>query len=51
MRTICGMLQAHKENAPECLSVTHYIELKEQGLVLMRGQYDKDVLVSMMGKL
>lgn len=36
--------QAHKENAPECLSVTHYIELKEKGLVLMRGQYDKDVL-------
>ncbi|GFG28237.1 hypothetical protein Cfor_06741 [Coptotermes formosanus] len=36
--------QAHKENAPECLTMTHYIDLKEKGLVLMRGEYDKDVL-------
>jgi hypothetical protein len=41
------MLQAHKENAPECLTVTHYIDLKEKGLVLMHGEYNKDVLVSM----
>lgn len=36
--------QAHKENAPECLTMTHYIDLKEKGLVLMRGEYNKDVL-------
>jgi ATP synthase F1 complex assembly factor 1 len=50
MCAIGGMLQAHKENAPECLTMTHYIDLKEKGLVLMRGEYDKDVLVSMAGK-
>ena len=50
MHTICGMLQAHKENSPECLTVTHYIDLKEKGLVLMRGEYDRDVLVSMTGE-
>ena len=42
-------MQAHKENAPECLTMTHYIDLKEKGLVLMRGEYDKDMLVSMVG--
>jgi len=37
--------QAHKENAPECLSMVHYTELAdEKGLVLMVGEYDKDVL-------
>jgi ATP synthase F1 complex assembly factor 1 len=41
------VLQAHKENAPECLTVTHYTDLKEKGLVLLRGEYNKDVLVSM----
>jgi ATP synthase F1 complex assembly factor 1 len=41
------MLQAHKENAPECLTMTHYIDLREKGLVLMHGEYNKDVLVSM----
>jgi ATP synthase F1 complex assembly factor 1 len=50
MCTIGGLLQAHKENAPECLTMTHYIDLKEKGLVLMRGEYNKDVLVSMAGK-
>ena len=50
MCTIGGMLQAHKENAPECLTMTHYTDLSEKGLVLMRGEYDKDVLVSMAGK-
>jgi hypothetical protein len=44
------MLQAHQENAPECLTMTHYIDLKEKGLVLMRGEYNKDVLVSITGK-
>ncbi|KDR09704.1 ATP synthase mitochondrial F1 complex assembly factor 1 [Zootermopsis nevadensis] len=36
--------QAHKENAPECLTMTHYTDLKEKGLVLMRGEYNKDIL-------
>ncbi|PSN47881.1 hypothetical protein C0J52_01263 [Blattella germanica] len=36
--------QAHKENSPECLTMTHYIDLKDKGLVLMRGEYNKDVL-------
>lgn len=38
-------LQVHKENAPECLNVVHYVELSEKfGIVLMRGEYDKNVL-------
>lgn len=36
--------QVHKENAPECLNVTHYTEFKEKGLILMRGEYDTKVL-------
>lgn len=37
--------QAHKENAPECLSLVHYTELREEkGIVLMVGEYDKDAL-------
>lgn len=36
--------QVHKENAPECLTVTHYTELLDKGIVLMRGEYDKNVL-------
>jgi len=37
--------QAHKENAPECLTMTHYTELaEEKGIVLMVGEFDKDVL-------
>ncbi|OWR42503.1 hypothetical protein KGM_210537 [Danaus plexippus plexippus] len=36
--------QVHKENAPECLTMVHYLELKEKGIVLMRGDYDKNVL-------
>merc|ERR1712112_483453 len=39
--------QAHKENAPECLGMMHYTELMEsKGIVLMVGEYDKDVLSS-----
>ena len=39
--------QAHKENAPECLNMIHYPDLAEsKGVVLMVGEYDKDVLVS-----
>jgi len=37
--------QAHKENAPECLSMVHYTEMSsDKGIVLMMGEYDKDVL-------
>lgn len=37
--------QVHKENAPECLNVAMYAELKEsKGLVLMRGEYDSKVI-------
>lgn len=36
--------QVHKENAPECLTMIHYTELIEKGIVLMRGEYDKNVL-------
>lgn len=33
--------QVHKENAPECLSMTHYTDLSEtKDLVLMRGEFD-----------
>jgi len=39
--------QAYKENAPECLSMVHYTEMEEsKGIVLMAGEYDKDVLSS-----
>lgn len=39
--------QAHKENAPECLNMMHYTEMAEsKGIVLMVGEYDKDVLSS-----
>ncbi|KAG5882502.1 hypothetical protein JTB14_008475 [Gonioctena quinquepunctata] len=37
--------QVHKENAPECLTITHYDEFKEsKGIVLMRGEYDKNII-------
>ncbi|XP_050349489.1 ATP synthase mitochondrial F1 complex assembly factor 1 [Nymphalis io] len=36
--------QVHKENAPECLTIVHYTELVKKGIVLMRGEYDKNVL-------
>lgn len=36
--------QVHKENAPECLNIVHYTELRDKGIVLMRGEYDKNVL-------
>ncbi|KAG6448197.1 ATP synthase mitochondrial F1 complex assembly factor 1 isoform X2 [Manduca sexta] len=36
--------QVHKENAPECLTMVHYTELADKGIVLMRGEYDKNVL-------
>ncbi|KAI8421350.1 hypothetical protein MSG28_008362 [Choristoneura fumiferana] len=36
--------QVHKENAPECLTMVHYTELRDKGIVLMRGEYDKNVV-------
>ncbi|KAF2885515.1 hypothetical protein ILUMI_20665 [Ignelater luminosus] len=37
--------QVHKENAPECLTIVHYTEFKDnKGIVLMRGEFDKNVL-------
>lgn len=37
--------QVHKENAPECLNIAMYAELKaSKGLVLMRGEYDSKVI-------
>ncbi|KAK6635341.1 hypothetical protein RUM44_000592 [Polyplax serrata] len=37
--------QTHKENAPECLTLTFYPDLQdEKGIVLMKGEYDTDIL-------
>ncbi|XP_059609917.1 ATP synthase mitochondrial F1 complex assembly factor 1 [Phlebotomus argentipes] len=36
--------QVHKENAPECLNIVHYTEFREKGIVLMRGEYDSQVI-------
>ena len=39
--------QTYKENAPECFTIVHYPDLiDEKGVVLMKGDYDKNVLVS-----
>lgn len=38
--------QKFKENAPVCLSLIHYTELREnKDLILMRGEWDKDAIV------
>jgi len=40
--------QAHKENAPECLTMVNYTEFMEElGFVLMRGDFDRNVLSQM----
>ncbi|XP_017471978.1 PREDICTED: ATP synthase mitochondrial F1 complex assembly factor 1 [Rhagoletis zephyria] len=36
--------QVHAENAPECLTLVHYTEMKDKGIILMRGEYDSKVL-------
>ncbi|XP_055380988.1 ATP synthase mitochondrial F1 complex assembly factor 1 [Condylostylus longicornis] len=36
--------QVHHENAPECLNMIFYTEMKDKGLVLMRGEFDHQVL-------
>lgn len=37
-------LKVHTENAPECLTMVHYTEFMEKGLILMRGEYDHTIL-------
>ncbi|XP_034249449.1 ATP synthase mitochondrial F1 complex assembly factor 1 [Thrips palmi] len=37
--------QAHKENAPECLTITHYVDLKDdKKIVLMKGEFNKEIV-------
>ncbi|KAL6445497.1 hypothetical protein ACFW04_000815 [Cataglyphis niger] len=37
--------QTHKENAPECLTMTHYTELRDdKSIILMRGEFDTNLL-------
>ncbi|KAG5338462.1 ATPF1 factor, partial [Acromyrmex heyeri] len=37
--------QTHKENAPECLTMIHYTELREdKDIILMRGEFDTKLL-------
>ncbi|XP_011204042.2 ATP synthase mitochondrial F1 complex assembly factor 1 [Bactrocera dorsalis] len=38
--------QVHAENAPECLTIVHYTEMKDKDIVLMRGEYDSKVLTA-----
>uniref|UniRef100_A0A182JFJ8 ATP synthase mitochondrial F1 complex assembly factor 1 n=1 Tax=Anopheles atroparvus TaxID=41427 RepID=A0A182JFJ8_ANOAO len=36
--------QVHKENAPECLNLTMFNECQDKGIILMRGEFDTNVL-------
>jgi len=37
--------QAHSENAPECLTLVHFVDLiEDKGIVLMKGDFDPNVL-------
>mgnify|MGYP004594969881 CR=1 FL=1 len=36
--------QVHAENAPECLTIVHYTEMRDKGVVLMRGEFDAKVV-------
>jgi len=39
--------QVHKENAPECLTMTHFKDFKDsKGIVLMRGEFDKNIITA-----
>lgn len=38
------IFQVHKENAPECLNLTHYTEYRDQGIILMRGELDTKII-------
>ncbi|CAG5124144.1 unnamed protein product [Candidula unifasciata] len=43
--TPLGMFQMVRENAPPCLTLTHYTDLiEDKGIVLMNGQFDEKVL-------
>lgn len=43
--TPLAMFQVVRENAPPCLTLTHYTELNDsKGIVLMTGQYDEKIL-------
>lgn len=43
--TSLGMYQLVKENAPPCLTLAHFPELKDdKGIVLMAGEYDNKIL-------
>uniref|UniRef100_A0A1B6LE52 ATP synthase mitochondrial F1 complex assembly factor 1 n=1 Tax=Graphocephala atropunctata TaxID=36148 RepID=A0A1B6LE52_9HEMI len=40
--------QTHKENAPECLTIVYYTDLKEsKDMVLMKGEFNKDILTAL----
>ena len=44
--------QAFQENAPDCLALHYYKELAdEKGLILLRGEFDSKVLVSLSSRL
>ncbi|XP_076050601.1 ATP synthase mitochondrial F1 complex assembly factor 1 [Oratosquilla oratoria] len=36
--------QAYQENAPECLTMVHYTDLQEKNIVLMHGEFDKNII-------
>lgn len=37
--------QTHKENAPECLTITHYVDLiDDKKVVLMKGEFNKEII-------
>ncbi|XP_055617317.1 ATP synthase mitochondrial F1 complex assembly factor 1 [Toxorhynchites rutilus septentrionalis] len=36
--------QVHNVNAPECLNLALYTELRDKGIILMRGEYDPKVI-------
>ncbi|GAB1601757.1 ATP synthase mitochondrial F1 complex assembly factor 1-like [Argonauta hians] len=43
--TPVALYKKHKENAPPCVTMQHFTELKEsKGLVLMSGDYDSKIL-------
>jgi len=41
--------QTHGENSPECLTLVYYADLaEEKKIVLMKGDYDKNMLVNLL---
>ena len=39
-------MQTYGENSPECLTLVYYPDIAdEKGIVLLRGDYDKNILV------